>query len=54
MIVQRGVKFVKRCALCGKEVDFYKFGLSLRSDGVYKTVRENEVKKINSKKVDKE
>lgn len=51
---QRGVKFVKRCSLCSKEVDFYKFGLSINSNGEYKAVKEDEVKKIDSKKIDKE
>lgn len=50
----RGLKFIKRCSLCGKEVDFYKFGLSIDSNGIYKTVKENEVKKVDSKKVDRE
>lgn len=51
---KQGLKFVKRCTLCGKEVDFYKFGLSINSNGEYKSVKESEVKKIDSKKTEKE
>lgn len=49
----KGLKFIKRCNSCGKEVIFYRFGLLSDSNGSYKIVKESEIKKIDSKKVDK-
>lgn len=43
---QKGLKFIKRCASCRKKVDLYRFGLTVYTDGVCKTVEEDEVKVI--------